>query len=266
MKNNDFTQQVLQLLAPVSLGRPFFFCPSLDSTNTELKKRAQDGAPHGACIAADFQSAGRGRLQRSWQAGAGSSLLFSVLLRPPAKLNRMFAFSALASLSVCHALENHGLKPQIKWPNDIYLHDVKLSGMLSEASGDPLFLIIGIGININQNKDELRQLDQPAISLKAATGREWNRPRLLAEILGHLDRLYNEWQHGGDMWLPAYCARSWLLNKQVVVESGERKLKGKAVAINPDGSLVLKRGEETININYGDVSILAVNGRWKDDK
>jgi BirA family biotin operon repressor/biotin-[acetyl-CoA-carboxylase] ligase len=252
-------QEMEKLLAPGSLGRPFIFVPRIDSTNRELKRMARQGAPHGACLAADYQSAGRGRLNRSWDSLAGENLLFSLLLRPRAELAQAFHFTALAGLSLCLALEEEGLRPLIKWPNDIYLNDAKLGGMLSELESSPSgleFLVLGIGLNVNQ--ENFSGLAKKAISLKTAANRSWNRACLLARFLAHFTRQYQQWEQDKQQWHQPYLARSWLLGRQVTVADGERQYSGWAETVADDGSLLLLSGQgQRMTVSHGDVSVLA---------
>ncbi len=263
MNKHAFSQNVLAQLLPQGLGRPLLFYESIESTNLKLKELALTGQPHGTCCVANFQSAGRGRMQRPWVAPPGSSLLFSILLRPNLPLSQLFVFSALAALSICLTLEERGLHPQLKWPNDIYLQGRKLCGILSESAGAGGFLVTGMGINVNQEAHQLTNLGQPAISLKAASGQAWRREDLLAGILNQLSMLYSDWQRDSKLWLPLYQARSWLLGKQVLVQDGNRQFAGLAVAVRADGALLLQMGKETMALNHGDVSVLAIDGQAK---
>jgi BirA family biotin operon repressor/biotin-[acetyl-CoA-carboxylase] ligase len=265
-EENDFAAEVEACLEAASLGRPFIFLSATDSTNSRLKQMARRGAGHGSCLAADFQRAGRGRLNRAWQAPAGQNLLFSLLLRPPASPQQAFHFTALAGLSLCFALEAYGLRPLIKWPNDIYLQGAKLCGTLCELELSPRgleFLVLGMGINVNQ--EEFPGLEQAAVSLKTATNSRWRRGRLLADILNRLTGLYRQWESEPEQWLPSYRERSWLLGRRVVVRDGDKKYSGKAETVLADGTLLLTGDDngETLAVSHGDVSILAVDGAAK---
>ena len=260
MSDSDFSQQIRGALRPGGLEWQLLFRSSLDSTNAQLKRLAQQGQAHGSCLMADFQTAGRGRQGRSWQAPAGRSLLFSLLLRPPVPVDQLFAFTALASLSLCYALEEQGLNPQIKWPNDVYLQGAKLAGILSEIDGSSLFLIIGMGVNVNQSTEELAVLDQAAVSLQSISGKQWQRASLLSAILNHMSALYLQWEGDSLAWLAPYQARSWLLGQQVIVRDGKKLAQGKAVAIETDCALLLQvTDRERVAVSYGDVSILAID-------
>ena len=256
---------VMSYLDQDMLGWPFLYFPETDSTNTQLKRMAALGAAHGTCLMADFQNAGRGRLNRTWLAQPGQGLLFSVLFRPPAALNQAFHFTALMGLSVCYALERLGFKPQIKWPNDIYLNDAKLCGMLSELGVNEAgldYLVVGIGVNVNQVN--FAHIPQAVTSLARAGGRRCNRTKLLAAILNQAGRLYSAWQADHTCWLAAYRERSWLLGRQVVVRDEAREYEGRAFDFAEDGSLLLLGdNNDTISVSHGDVSILAIDGQYR---
>eukprot|EP01022_Parablepharisma_sp_SALTPOND_P008848 TRINITY_DN137092_c0_g1_i1.p3 TRINITY_DN137092_c0_g1~~TRINITY_DN137092_c0_g1_i1.p3 ORF type:complete len:323 (-),score=137.00 TRINITY_DN137092_c0_g1_i1:125-1093(-) len=249
-------------LAPGSLGLPLYYFPEIDSTNLEARRRAEAGAPHGACLVAEHQSAGRGRLDRRWASPRGSALLFSLILRLELGLNRIFALNNLVSLALCRALEKHGgLTPAIKWPNDVYLEGKKLAGVLTEfASRGELVdhAVVGVGLNVNQPASWLKGLDRPAMSLKAATGHAWHRAELLAQILGEMSELYRQFvSDGGEAITAAYTARSLILGMQVTVREGPTVRQGKATGFAPSGALLLEEDGEVSHIHHGDVSLLA---------
>jgi BirA family biotin operon repressor/biotin-[acetyl-CoA-carboxylase] ligase len=260
MPDLSFAEQVSRRLTQDLMGRPLLHYAQISSTNLEMKAKAGQGWPHGACLSADFQSAGRGRLNREWKAQPGSSLLFSLLLRPPAI---EFAFTALAALAVSQALEAKNLRPQIKWPNDIYLRGAKLCGMLSEAAASAL--IIGIGLNVNQEAAELAGMGQEAVSLKTVSGQSWDRPALLADILNHFAGLCQKWRQDPGFWLPLYQERCWLLGKEVAAVDSDRRYQGTAVAVTADGSLLLDTADGRLALRCGDVSVRAL-GAEKAEK
>ncbi len=249
-------------LAPGSLGLPLYYFDEIDSTNLEARRRAEAGAPHGACLVAEHQSAGRGRLDRHWQSPKGSALLFSLILRHEINLNRIFALNNLVSLALCRALEKHGgLAPAIKWPNDVYLEGKKLAGVLTEftSRGEMVdHAVVGVGLNVNQPPSWLAGLDQPAMSLKAATGHAWRRAELLAWFLGEMSQLYERFvANGGDEMAGEYAQRSLILGMEVKVREGKTVRQGKATGFAPSGALLLEENGQTSTIHHGDVSLLA---------
>lgn len=181
------------------LGRAYRYSDAVDSTNERMKAWAAAGAPHGAVWLADYQSAGRGRLDRRWDAPPGTSLLLSVLLRPaqwPAE--RGAWLTMLAGLAVAEAIEAAaGLPARLKWPNDVLLGDGdgrKVCGLLLDATlsagGRLETAILGIGLNVNVQPAALPVATTPATSLLVAGGRVVSRRALLAALLERLEAHY----------------------------------------------------------------------------
>jgi BirA family biotin operon repressor/biotin-[acetyl-CoA-carboxylase] ligase len=251
-------------LTPGGLGLPFIHLAEIDSTNLEARRRAEAGLAHGACLAADFQSAGRGRLDRRWRAPRASCLLFSLLLRPALALGEVFSLTNLAAVAVCRAVEGMSdLKPQIKWPNDVYLDGRKLAGILTEFTcrAERLdHVVVGVGLNVNPTAAQLAKVPAPAASLRAASGRVWDRALLMAAILGQADSLYRALLAGErDELTAAYNARSWLQDRQVQVRDGEKVRVGIARGVAADGALLLEEKGQVVTIHHGDVSVLGVD-------
>ena len=179
------------------------YLDTIDSTSTELRQRMSvEELPHGYCISADFQTSGHGQATNRWESEDGKNLLFSLLLRPtviPAA--EQFVITELVTLAIINALQDY-IRQQItiKWPNDIYVGDKKLCGILIENAlcGSTIdTCIVGIGININQ---ELFVSDAPnPVSLKQLNGRDNDRGEILEEIyqniLRYYDYLADNWQN-----------------------------------------------------------------------
>jgi BirA family biotin operon repressor/biotin-[acetyl-CoA-carboxylase] ligase len=171
------------------LGTPYRFVAVCPSTQREL---AED-APEGAVVVTDEQTAGRGRLGRRWHAAPGTSLLLSVALHPPVPAQRLPELSLVAGRAVAETVAAlAGVEPAIKFPNDVLVGGRKLSGILAEAREGRV--VLGIGVNVNVPRAELpTEVDTPATSLLAETGRSVARAELLAELLARLERHYDEW-------------------------------------------------------------------------
>jgi BirA family transcriptional regulator, biotin operon repressor / biotin---[acetyl-CoA-carboxylase] ligase len=170
-------------------GRPYEHVVSTPSTQLLLAA----GAPEGALVVAEEQTAGRGRLGRSWLAPAGTSLLASLQLRPPVPAGRLPELTVVASRACAEAIAAlTGLEPELKFPNDVLLDGRKIAGILAEAREGRV--VLGIGVNVNVRAEELpREVDRPATSLLVETGREVERAGLLVELLERLERRYDEW-------------------------------------------------------------------------
>jgi BirA family biotin operon repressor/biotin-[acetyl-CoA-carboxylase] ligase len=173
------------------LGRPYRHVASTPSTQLLLPPEA----PEGALVAADEQTAGRGRLGRHWHAPAGTSLLCSLQLRPPVASERLPELTGVASRACAEAIAALGLEPELKFPNDVLLAGRKVAGILAEAREGRV--VLGIGVNVNVATEELPQeVDRAATSLLVETGRELDRAELLAELLERLERRYDDWLSG----------------------------------------------------------------------
>ena len=184
-------QAVLPLLQG-RFGHPYRFLERCESTQREL---APD-APEGAVVATDEQTAGRGRLGRPWLAEPGTSLLFSLNLRPEIESARLPEVTILAGLATADAIDGAtGLRPDIKAPNDLLVGGRKLAGILAEAREGRV--VLGLGINANVQPSDLpSEVDRVPTSLLAELGMSVDRARLLAAILLELERRYDGWVGG----------------------------------------------------------------------
>jgi BirA family transcriptional regulator, biotin operon repressor / biotin---[acetyl-CoA-carboxylase] ligase len=171
------------------LGRPYLFAETCESTQRLL---AED-APEGAVAVADEQTEGRGRLGRSWQAPAGTSILCSVVLRPAVETARLPELTVVAGRAVAAAIaEVTGLEASLKFPNDVLAGGRKAAGILAEASEGRV--VLGIGVNVNQTEEQLpADTATPPTSLRIETGAPVRRAPLLAAILLHLEQELDGW-------------------------------------------------------------------------
>jgi BirA family transcriptional regulator, biotin operon repressor / biotin---[acetyl-CoA-carboxylase] ligase len=174
-------------------GRPYEYVASTPSTQLLLPSEA----PEGALVAADEQTAGRGRLGRRWLAPAGTSLLCSLQLRPAIASERLPELTGVAARACAEAIAAlTGLAPMLKFPNDVLVGERKLAGVLAEAREERV--VLGIGVNVNVPAEELPQeVDRAATSVLVETGRELDRAELLVELLDRLERRYDDWVSGG---------------------------------------------------------------------
>ena len=205
--------------------------------------------PEGAIATTDHQSGGRGRLGRSWIEAPGTSVLVSVLLRPPPVLPapQLALVGGLATaLAAEEALE---LAAQIKWPNDVMVNRRKVAGVLAEARDG--VVVLGIGFNVNQTREELpRDAAVPAASLRTVDGRVRDREELLASLLERLDGLYAAWREGGlDAVYDDLGARDFLRGRRVVVDG----IGGVARMITRDGRLEIETASGPVLVQSGEI-------------
>src|SRR5215471_13718811 len=188
-------------LHPDSLWRDIEVVPSTASTNADLLVRALRGEPEGVVLAAEEQTAGRGRMGRTWTSPPYAALTFSLLLHPAVPPARRGWLPLLTGVAVATAVtEVTGVEARLKWPNDVLAGEGKLAGILAEAAGDAV--VVGIGLNVSTELAELpspRPGALPATSLRAAGATALNREELLLAILARFERWYQPWrQAGGD--------------------------------------------------------------------
>ena len=180
------------LLKTRDFGHNLIFEPSVGSTMDLAREAAAHGAPEGTVALADEQTAGRGRLGRSWVTPPGLNLASTLILRPPASLVRDVAM--IVPLAICHAVQDvAGIRPDIKWPNDVLVGTKKLAGVLMESElteDQQPCVLVGVGINVNFDPREHEEIRDIATSIRAETGRDGDREALLAAYLLHFERIY----------------------------------------------------------------------------
>lgn len=228
------------------------------STNADVAARARGGAAEGLVLVAEHQTAGRGRMGRSWEAPPRSALLFSVLLRPatidPARWPWL---GLLAPLAVADAVRSVEVEASVKWPNDVLVEDRKLAGILLERIDTPdgPAAVVGIGLNVSLRKEE--RPHEAATSLALEQASTTDRVTVLARVLRGFETRYRAWlESEGDPGavLAAYKEVSATLGQQVRAElPGGTTLTGTATGIDADGRLVIDSEKGRTALAAGDV-------------
>ncbi len=219
----------------------------LDSTNRYLLDAARAGTPPGVVAVADHQTAGRGRLGRTWVAPPGASLLMSVLLRPEVAPERRHVLVTTAGLAMAEAVEaTTGVVAGLKWPNDLLVGDRKLAGILAEATGDAL--VVGIGLNVEWH-DVPAELTEIATACNLEGGRPTDRRTLLDEFLVRYGARLGDL---GDA-RRAYEARLVTVGRRVRVERAADAVVGVARGVDDAGHLLLDVDGRTETVTVGDV-------------
>lgn len=177
------------------IGSNYIFRKNLPSTNTyAVKLLKNDKIEEGAIIYTNFQSEGKGHAGNSWESEEGKNLLFSMILYPSfLKPTDLFIISKIISLGICDFLKPHTRNVSIKWPNDIYINNDKIAGILIESAlirNEIEYVIAGIGLNINQSV--FRSAAPNPISLSIVTGKDYDTENCLKELVGHIDSRYNQ--------------------------------------------------------------------------
>jgi biotin-[acetyl-CoA-carboxylase] ligase BirA-like protein len=246
------------LVRPGALWRDVRVVAQTGSSNTDLLAAARAGAPEGTVLAAESQTAGRGRLGRRWVSPPRAALTFSVLLRP----RRVPAASKgwvplLAGVAVAAALRAEtALDACLKWPNDVLVGGAKVAGILAEQSGDAI--VVGAGINVSGRQDELPAAGATSLALAGASGLD--REHLLVSVLAELERWYLAWlgTTGPDAdacgLRPEYRRLSGTLGGPVRVSlPGGQVLTGTARDVDETGRLVVLAASGLVAVSAGDV-------------
>ena len=251
-----------QRLGDLSDRCRIFSYDCLPSTNTTAKELAKDGAPDGTVVIADEQSAGRGRMTRSFFSPGGTGLYMSVIIRRDLLATDALHLTTTAAVATAQAIESMGRAVQIKWVNDIYLDGKKVCGILTEGAVAPGgkkldYAVIGIGVNIAPPKDGFPE------EIKGIAGSVFDRVEDAFSVrgelaLGILQRLMNYLRFDNTSTIyDEYCRRSLVIGKQVTVHRGEEQPHlCEAVGIDRDYRLIVRTqdGKETA-LDSGEVSI-----------
>jgi BirA family biotin operon repressor/biotin-[acetyl-CoA-carboxylase] ligase len=241
------------------IGSRVLYCPRLTSTMDEARDAARAGAPEGTVVLAGEQTAGRGRLKRTWLAPQGNIAL-SVVLYPRAP--ELPSLIMLASLAVVHSIATEtGITPHIKWPNDILVGGRKVCGILIETDARTLarnhvaYAIVGIGINVNLDAARFPEIEPTATSLSLALGRTVSSLQMVRALLAELDRLYMEMKSGATLY-GEWRDRLVTLGERVRVRSVDANYDGIAESAEADGSLLVRTdGGELKRVVAGDVTL-----------
>jgi len=228
------------------IGRDIRVFQETTSTNDVIEKLARDGVPEGVVVFAESQTRGRGRMGRSWVSPSGKGLWFSILLRPGLAPQETTRLTVAAAAALCRAIEGQtGLKPGIKWPNDILFKGRKVAGILTEMQAEVdrvKYVILGIGVDVNfRREDYPASLQSVATSLLLESGDVVGRADLAAAILQELNHDYlricdGEFPSVVDEW-EGRCAT---LGRQVSITVGTRVIRGCAESLDQDGALLVR--------------------------
>jgi BirA family transcriptional regulator, biotin operon repressor / biotin---[acetyl-CoA-carboxylase] ligase len=266
--NAPYPNEVTPLLTTQFVGRPLLYTYETDSTNSLAAQHAQAGAAQGTTIVADTQSAGRGRLHREWHSPPGTSLYFSIILRPAVAPALVAQLPMVAAVALLQALDRHApdIGAGVKWPNDILVGGRKLCGILceSEAETDIVHhVIIGMGVNVN-TPEFPPELADVATSLRMETGGDASRPELLADVLSAFEGAYSSWLEAQNLepFLPFLVDRSLITNRTVTVQNVRGEIRGQVSGISAEGGLLLETAEGTVTVVSGDVTL----SDWRTDE
>lgn len=246
-------------------GQEIFYFDTIDSTNIKAKELAEQGYPGGTLVVADRQTAGRGRRGRSWESAAGTGIFMTLLLKPEINPNNASMLTLVSALAVAKAISDvTGEKAQIKWPNDIVVHDKKICGILTEMSAQFDYInhiVIGIGINVH-NEEFPEELCDKAGSLYLEYGRHFHRADIIEKILEYFEEYYDIFLQTEDLsgLMKEYNSMLVNLQKSVRVLDPKAPFEGKALGITKKGELIVDTWESRRLVSSGEVSVRGING------
>ena len=235
----------------------------LESTNSYLMKKAGAGESHATCVVANLQTKGRGRRGRTWQAGLGASLTFSLLWRFQCGASALSGLSLAVGVALIRALHEAGIsQAQLKWPNDVLIGGEKLAGILIELQGDmegPSAAVIGVGINLKLPANIKQQIDQPATDLNSVATQTINANELLGSLLKHLAEVLSNFEQNGfahvrDEWLKHHA---YHLKTVRMLHPDGRETTGTAIDVAEDGILLVKTPQGEQRFSSGEISLRA---------
>jgi BirA family biotin operon repressor/biotin-[acetyl-CoA-carboxylase] ligase len=244
------------------IGRDIRVFEQTTSTNDVIEKLARDGVKEGAVVFAESQTKGRGRLGRKWISPERKGLWFSVLLRPDLRPQETTQLTVASATALRRAIQSEtGLKPEIKWPNDILIGGRKVAGILTELSAEldrVKHVVLGIGVTVNLGAGEFpAELKKTATSLKIESGKTISRAALAVAALRELDVDYaricaRQFTAVADEW-EEHCTT---IGKDVTVQIGDRKIRGRAESLDDAGALLLRTEHGRLEaITGGDVTL-----------
>lgn len=240
------------------LGRVLYFHETVDSTQNIAHNLAKKQAPHGTVVIANEQKSGRGRLERPFESNSGG-IWMSVILRPQMAPHQAAQITLFTSVVIAEALsELTGLTIKVKWPNDLYLNDKKLCGILTEMNGelDSInYLIIGIGINVNQKENQFsNHLREKATSINIASNATWNRAEIVQKILTALEVNYEQYMNKGfSTYKEKWTSMAYKINESITIQTPQQNYSAILKGIDDNGALLIKQGSKIVPLYSGEI-------------
>ena len=240
-------------------GKTVHFAREIDSTNLWIKRLAKEGAPEGTLALAEFQSAGRGRLGRSWEVPEGTSVMMSILLRPKFEPQYAPTLTLVMGMAVAKAVKSLGFDVSIKWPNDVVVSHKKICGILTEMGvrdGKIDYAVIGVGINVNIKEFPEEMVDK-ATSLYLESGKEFDRSQIPGLVMEAFEEYYEKFAATCDLRGLKEEYESILANyNQPVRVLAKEPYEGVARGITDGGELLVEKTDGTIvAVSAGEVSV-----------
>nr|WP_286174440.1 biotin--[acetyl-CoA-carboxylase] ligase [Pseudomonas sp. ISL-88] len=243
------------------LGKQLYYRDVLPTTQKTAHELANDGAPEGTLVVADKQTAGRGRMSRVWHSQEGNGIWMSLILRPDIPLQKAPQLTLLSAVAVVQAIEAAaGIQPDIKWPNDLLIHGKKAVGILTELQAEEdrvRSVIIGIGINVNQQTDDFPdELQDIATSLSLEAGEKIDRAGLIQEILQTFEKRYQDYlTHGFTPIKLLWESYALGLGNELQARTLQGTFYGKSLGIDDEGVLLLETKDGIKKIYSADIEL-----------
>ncbi len=264
----DRLQRLTALLAGKTkyLGHKVLWLEETDSTNLVCRRMAAQGEAEGLVVLARSQSAGRGRRGRNFQSTEDLGLYLSVLLRPTQGMEELSTLTAWVAVAVCDGVERAcGVRPEIKWINDLILKGKKLGGILTELGlkdGGLDHLVVGIGLNVNHTRADFEpELRDMATSLSMDVENCPDMPALAAQIILALDEMWGSFPHKLGDYLDKYRAGCITTGKQVQIITPASREEGESLAIDEEFRLIVRMPDGTRRaLSAGEVSVRGMYG------
>jgi BirA family biotin operon repressor/biotin-[acetyl-CoA-carboxylase] ligase len=240
-------------------GKEIRYWRQVASTQSLAHEWAREGAEEGALVITEEQTAGRGRLGRSWHSPPYSGIWMSLILRPSIPLTQAPLITLMASVAVTRAIRRvTGLDVRIKWPNDLLVDGKKVCGILTELRGEQdqvQYVVLGMGINVNITPDFFPgELKEKGTSLAIAGGRTYRRVELITAVLKELETIYEGLlSHGFEPIRILWEEYAGMLGTTIRAHTARGEITGKAVGLDSTGALLVRQGEETIPIFSSDI-------------
>lgn len=236
----------------------FINLEKVDSTNLYAKEHIET-LDDRTVILTKEQTAGRGRLNRSWIDLGKNNVFMSIVLKPSETYQEVYSnITQYLSVVLCHALEDYGLKPQIKWPNDVLVNGKKIAGILSESviQGTKFKgLVLGVGVNLNATDEGVKSItDKEVTALNLELNKEVVYKDFLNKLLDEFFKNYDKFLKNGFIFIKDdYISRNSFLGKDLKVQVLNRIEEGLATSITDNGELILKRDNKEFVLTIGDI-------------
>ena len=247
------------------MGKKVYYYDTIDSTNTEAKRLAEEGAPNGSLVLANEQTTGRGRRGRSFTSESGTGIFMTFLLKPDIAPGNASMLTLVTAMAVAKGIQvATGEACGIKWPNDIIIDGKKVCGILTEMSAQiecVNYVVVGIGINV-QNESFDEEIAKVATSLYMETGKRFNRAQIVEAVMEQFEFYYDQFMETQDLSSMVKEYNSYLvnMNQKVQVIDPKEPYQGTARGINKKGELIVDTWEARKLVSSGEVSVRGVYG------